>query len=191
MKEKNCLRCGKKFSPKWKISTRLWEKVKYCSRKCYYTTPKESHKIEKSCVICKKTYWCWPYRKDSKCCSEVCVDLYRRTSEFKDNLSKKHKGKVISEETKRLLSESLKGRFKGKASWNWRGNNVGYRAIHDWVIRQKGKPNKCEHCGMGTADKIRLVWANKSHKYLRETDDWLRLCYRCHRKYDFPNEKHR
>lgn len=44
----------------------------------------------------------------------------------------------------------------------------GYRSLHIWVERQKGKPNHCEKCG-DTSDR-RYHWANVSGEYKRELD---------------------
>lgn len=51
-----------------------------------------------------------------------------------------------------------------------------------WVERHKGKPSKCEMCG--TESKKWYDWANISHKYLRDLNDFMRMCRPCHRKYD-------
>lgn len=148
--------------------------------------------VNKTCVVCGVEYQCWPFRKDSKCCSVRCRKSYQKTSEYRELLRSKHLGKVISEETRKKISHSQKGKRTGKENHLWKGDNVGYRAMHDWIRREKGTPDICEHCGMiGSLEKKRLVWANKSHKYLRDINDWMRLCYPCHRKYDFPYEKHR
>lgn len=62
----------------------------------------------------------------------------------------------------------------------WRGNKVGYSALHWWIKQRLAKPWGCNHCG-----KIKsLELANKSHEYKRELDDWLWLCKSCHKKYD-------
>jgi hypothetical protein len=72
----------------------------------------------------------------------------------------------------------------GKDSPNWKGNKVGKTALHNWVEKQLGKPKKCEHCQSTT--KSKYEWANKSQKYKRDLDDWIRLCTKCHAKYDKP-----
>lgn len=64
----------------------------------------------------------------------------------------------------------------------WKGGKVGYRALHYWVERKLGKPKKCEFC---LVEKAKFHWANKSGDYLRNVSDWIRLCVKCHRKYDF------
>lgn len=65
---------------------------------------------------------------------------------------------------------------------NWKGTEVGYFGLHDWIRRQLGKPSECKHCG--TMKAKRYDWANKSHNYLRDLTDWIRLCRSCHIKYD-------
>ena len=68
----------------------------------------------------------------------------------------------------------------------WKGNEVGYRALHNWVEKMLGKPSRCSDCGkVGYGRQIH--WANVSGKYLRETGDWKRLCANCHGKFDATN----
>ena len=70
---------------------------------------------------------------------------------------------------------------KGFLPSNFKGDDVGYDALHDWVKRHYGVAVKCEHCGK-TEGKFH--WANRSWKYKRDIDDWMQLCPKCHRKYD-------
>ena len=79
------------------------------------------------------------------------------------------------------LGEFCKTYIGGK-NHSWRGNKVKYRALHDWVNRWKGKPNKCEKCN--SEKEKRYDWANISKKYKRELTDWIRLCRSCHLKSD-------
>lgn len=123
---------------------------------------------------------------------------YKHSEETRLKMRLVHLGTRLSDEHKQKISESLKGDknpFWGKHhstetlekvresnSSNWVGDNVGYGALHDWVRKYKGTPSLCEHCGTSHAKKFE--WANKSHEYLRDLDDWIRLCTKCHRKYD-------
>lgn len=66
---------------------------------------------------------------------------------------------------------------------NWKGDSVGITALHNWVERRLGKPRKCEHCS--TTESRFFDWANKSQEYKRELSDWIRLCRKCHNKYDY------
>ena len=83
----------------------------------------------------------------------------------------------------------LKGYAKGERNGFWKGDDVGYHGLHKWIASERGKPTLCEHCGLCDPDHPkRFQWANKSHEYRRELNDWIRLCSRCHFKYD---EQHR
>lgn len=72
----------------------------------------------------------------------------------------------------------------GEAHHMWVGDEVGYNALHTWVARNKSKPTTCEQCG----ENKPLDWANVSHEYKRDLDDWMALCRACHIAYD---KKHR
>lgn len=74
------------------------------------------------------------------------------------------------------------GFFAGEKGGSWKGNNVGYSGLHKWVERELGKPKQCESCKTIKAKKYE--WANKSHSYLRDKADWIRLCVACHHYYD-------
>lgn len=76
------------------------------------------------------------------------------------------------------------GEFKaGEVPHNFKGDQVGYDALHDWVRRHRGPPLECERCGHDGSEH-RIEWANKSHEYLRDLDDWLALCVPCHHEHD-------
>ena len=91
---------------------------------------------------------------------------------------------------------------KGKPTWNkglkmpemtgenhfaWKGDKVGYDALHTWVVRKLGTPDTCEHCGKSGLIKHKIHWANIDHQYKRNLEDWIRLCAKCHRKHDIKN----
>ncbi len=87
-----------------------------------------------------------------------------------------------------------KGRFiKGHGAVNtpnldkhfqWKGERVGYSALHKWVKKMLGQPNRCEQCGKEGLFGKRIGWANVSGLYKRELTDWIRLCKSCHHYYD-------
>lgn len=72
--------------------------------------------------------------------------------------------------------------ISGENHPNWKGAEVGYLALHSWVARKLGKPNLCEDCGTTGAKKFE--WANISGQYKRDLSDWVRLCTKCHHKFD-------
>lgn len=98
-------------------------------------------------------------------------------------LRKANGGKYCSAKCQHL---SLK-RLTGKKANAWKGEKVGYRGLHKWVEKVMGRPAKCDACSLkGVPDgrKRYFEWANKSGRYLREVDDWLRLCKSCYINYD-------
>lgn len=66
----------------------------------------------------------------------------------------------------------------GSNNKNWKGDKVGYTALHDWVRRNLGRPMVCSECGTTTSK--RYEWANISKRYFRDITDWKRLCSKCH-----------
>lgn len=71
----------------------------------------------------------------------------------------------------------------------WKGDKVGYNALHSWVARKLGKPGACEHCNKSRLSGRQIHWANKSHEYKRDLNDWIRLCVDCHAKYDLVDRR--
>ncbi len=97
------------------------------------------------------------------------------------------KGYKQTEEHRKLLSLNHIGKNTGKKNINWKGTKVSYRNLHRWVDRYLGQPIECEHCGLKEIPKGMkryFQWANKSKKYLRKLNDWIRLCVKCHKHYD-------
>lgn len=150
----------------------------------YNNTMQENYlkyQLVANCIECDKKIT--KYAKSGKCKS--CVNKLRKgrknkggwhhSEEHKKMMSKKLKGRKVSEETKAKIS--------GAKSHKWKGNSAGYHAIHTWVRKNAGKPSYCEHCK--TSDKRkRYEWANVSRTYKRELSDYIRLCAKCHRDYD-------
>lgn len=66
----------------------------------------------------------------------------------------------------------------------WKGDEVGYRALHMWVVRKLGQPDSCINCGKNGLTGRKIHWSNISGKYLRDISDWQRLCTPCHKTYD-------
>jgi hypothetical protein len=95
-----------------------------------------------------------------------------RTGSKNGFYGKKHKPETIA--------KFKKDRAQSKNPM-WKGDEVGYDALHDWVKRHRGKPERCQFCGEENAS---IQWANKSGKYKRKLEDWLELCIKCHVNYD-------
>src|SRR3990167_238817 len=126
--------------------------------------------IAKICVACKVVFFVAEYREQrAKYCSRSCL------------------GSMI------LAKSGAKTRFKkgentGEQNVSWKGDDVGYHALHDLVQRWKGIPERCEQCGRARTTVHSMHWANKSGKYLRDLKDWLGLCASCHKKFDMTPE---
>lgn len=58
----------------------------------------------------------------------------------------------------------------------WKGNDVGYGSLHNWVARRIPKPLICPNCGINPTRDL----ANISQEYKRDLDDWEWLCRKCH-----------
>lgn len=117
-------------------------------------------------------------------------------------MTKYWEGKTFSEEHRRKLSEAKKGKHispqtefqKGLSPWNkgilgykkgsqngmWKGDRVGYYALHSWIRRNFGKPEKCQNC----KSIQNIQWCNISGNYTREKTDWMKMCVPCHRMFD-------
>lgn len=72
----------------------------------------------------------------------------------------------------------------GEKHHHWKGNDIGYRTLHQWVESRLGKPDTCEFCEKNGLKGKQIHWANKSGEYRRNLEDWLRLCVKCHKAYD-------
>lgn len=71
----------------------------------------------------------------------------------------------------------------------WKGDDVSYVGLHQWVARNKGRPRRCEVCGTTSAKKYE--WANIDHRHRRVLEDFIRMCTSCHRNYDIKNNNYR
>lgn len=59
-----------------------------------------------------------------------------------------------------------------------------YKNIHKRITKKLGKPQVCWQCGRKATSKCTMDWANIDHKYTENPNDWVRLCSRCHVRYD-------
>ena len=94
-------------------------------------------------------------------------------------------GKHHTQATKEKIGNTLKlkGLKSNEKNPMWKGDEVGYSALHIWIEHRLGKPKVCNKCGENNPDK-RYEWSNISGEYKRDIKDWERLCAKCHRIYD-------
>lgn len=137
---------------------------------------RQQARVYRKCLLCNKEFFVHLYRstdlKRGRYCSKECGYLSRRGKHLSP-LTEFKKGNIPSKNRK--LPSGARHHF-------WKGDNVGNNALHSWVKRKLGSPAKCEFCN--TTESKRFEWANKSGNYKRDLSDWLRLCKKCHIKYD-------
>ena len=77
-----------------------------------------------------------------------------------------------------------KEHFKNENHPRWKGDEDGYSAIHDWIARNKAKPDVCTFC----KKKKKLQAANISGECKRDVNDFVYVCHLCHSKLDFVSK---
>lgn len=88
-------------------------------------------------------------------------------------------GKIWSDGLTKESHSSLKKiseHHKLENNPNWKGNEVGYTGLHNWIRDNKPKPNFCEHCNEYPPYDL----ANISGEYKRDIKDFEWLCRKCH-----------
>lgn len=110
-----------------------------------------------------------------KYCSKACMYTYRtRPSGLTYNIVATNRGWFKKGEAPPNAGKQRPDLWK---------EDYGYDAIHEWVARWAIDTGECEQCGSGK----NLEWSNKTGKYLRDLEDWQRLCKKCHHRYDYEN----
>ena len=89
-------------------------------------------------------------------------------------------GKHHSAETRRKMSLVCKGKQANEKHWAWKGDDVGYSALHNWVRKNLPKPEFCEICNINPAKYL----ANTTGVYDRNLNHWDYLCGSCHIMHD-------
>jgi len=84
-------------------------------------------------------------------------------------------GRKMSSEQRQHLSVIR----MGENNPNWKGNEVGYEALHSWLKDRIKKPKFCKECKKNPPCDL----ANKGI-YNRDVKNWEWLCRRCHMKKD-------
>jgi len=179
---KQCQQCSKDFKT-YPALIKLG-KGKYCSRECSNIT--DNLKVVAKCPICSKEFTTNQDRiKDGrgKFCSRPCYieDWNKRIPGWNKGQSATWS---IGNQHRKGIPNLSPNKMFAEENPQWKGDSVGYHGLHNWIRRKLGKPNYCEHCKNRTLNPRQYHWANKSHKYMRDVNDWIRLCVKCHKKYD-------
>ena len=117
--------------------------------------------------------------KQEKSNKEIAIILNRSKNSIDEkavrlNLSKSKRLKY------KIQSRFQKGQNIGKKNGQWKGKNVGYHSLHNWIRRYKPKPKLCQDCHKEKPYDL----ANISGKYKRDVKDFKWVCRRCHMKKD-------
>lgn len=162
---KNCALCGKIFEKQSWESKAYWAKKLFCSMSCAAKDPARNLKMQKARIAALQ---------------KGDIEVWNKGKTGLQEAWNKGKGDYAR---KLGFGKWMFGR-KGELSNVWKGEYVGYGALHDWVYRELGSPNKCTHCGKSALHPQGMHWANKSNEYKRDLNDWIRLCAKCHKEYD-------
>jgi len=121
-----------------------------------------------------------------KFCSRDCFGLSVTGNIRPHSEETKLKLSLANKNNKSGLINGEKTRFGnyGRVGRSWTGTKNEYRSLHKWVENELGKPCECSQCGV-VAYGRQIHWANKSKEYKKVLSDWVRLCAKCHYKYDF------
>ena len=94
-------------------------------------------------------------------------------------------GKELSPIRKRFCNKTCYSDYKtgkpypaaqGEKHGMWKGNNVGYHSLHQWISSRKPKPKFCEKCKKEKPKDL----SNISGDYQRKISDYEWLCRKCH-----------
>lgn len=142
-------------------------------------------KVECTCAICDSTFQEYKVRVEQgrgKYCSTPC---YRLSRKGKPAWNKGIPAPwAIGNQWRKGKTNLKPHKAYSVDNPQWKGVNVGYRALHLWVERQLGHPRTCSVCGDNSKPRSHYHWANKSRRYLRNVHDWIRLCAKCHKHHD-------
>lgn len=129
-----CL-CCKKEIPRKTYSHKAWLKLRFCSRECFaksrigYLHTKETKlKLSKAHKGTKKP-WSGKYKHSEEHNQKIKDSLLNFYTENPNYL----KGRIISEDTRKKISDST----KGKKHWNWKGGDTTFKKRNAFYQRQR------------------------------------------------------
>lgn len=159
------------------------------------------------CYYCKERPAKYPPHKGTPhwCCKpsyQSCPVIKEKSSFPKRGQSSWNKGKEHTLETRKKISEALKGQnnffynkhFFGDKNGMWNGGNINWFHAR---ARELFSKNKCELCNMSDKDhkkefKMSLHMHCKSGNWeILEEQNWKCICIKCHRKIHKLKEQER
>jgi len=152
--EKICLYCGEKFYKNLTESKKYWATKKYCSANCGNESRK-GKKVPGHTKLMKKAWEEGKYKN-------------RKPTRY------------INFGKNQIKEKNPNWKGDKADTYRWKNNYSEYVRLHEQIRKIKGYAKICEHCGSIT----NVCWANKSHEYKEDLDDWIALCPKCHYQYD-------
>lgn len=110
MRIKVCSQCNKEFKRNQRFSEKQWKSTRFCSLQCFGNSRKGRKEEIIECNNCKKELKVFCYKKQ-KYCSHGCFSKWLAIHQI---------GRINSEETRKRISDKVKGRYAEKSS-NWKG----------------------------------------------------------------------
>lgn len=200
---RHCEICRKEFRTHPYLVKRGYGK--FCSRKCKgIGTAGRRVKDNKKCLICGKSFYAPPCLfKTHRFCSHGCRRLglkgkpawnkglrawkeWRKKNSEAKKKDKKNTARLIAMNKSRIGIPLKPEHAKkvGDILRQWDRSETEYRNLHKKIQRWLGTPDTCTQCGKSGLIGKQIHWANKSGKYLKTKNDWIRLCQQCHILYD-------
>jgi len=146
------------------------KRQKYCSTYC-----QRQGRRRGECIDCEKIIYYTSIRCAS-CATIFNFKKYGVSDETRKKISLARKGKKMPEHLKKKLSEER----DSAGNPNWKGDKVGFKALHTWIKGHKLKPKFCEICKV----KPPFELANLSGEYKRDINDFIWVCRKCHMEND-------
>ena len=149
-------------------------------------------KETKKCIVCNLIFEDYVSNKRGSFCSLSCYWISRKNNpKYPGYWNGKKRSKETIEKlrlSKLGKTSPLKGRKRKDITDEkhpfWKDVGVSYDGLHKWINRKLGKPITCDFCLKTNLYGKNIHWANKSKEYRRDISDWIRLCAKCHKKYD-------
>lgn len=176
--KKICGFCGKEYMVR---SDRV-EQSKFCSFDCLNGAKRKTTIVK--CEVCGNEFEVKQCRAESaKYCSLKCKysalsKSNKRVERYCPICGKKFAVKRHRAQEVKYCSRECRDIAYNQdgLSPNWKGDAAGYGAMHEWVRKNKPKPEYCERC----ITEAPYDLANISGEYKRDIADYEWLCRRCH-----------
>lgn len=111
---------------------------------------------------------------------------YKQTKEHINNMIKaKIKNGTFNQKKTKIVRKKMSVSKLGIKNPMWKGDEVLYASLHEWIKNHKVKTQFCESCHKNKSYDL----ANISGEYRRDINDFEWLCRKCHMKKDGRLEK--